>query len=77
MGLSPAAMYVHFPSKELVLFEIIRAAHVRVLELHPGARAAPAADASEHLRELVSRYTAWHARHHVAARVSPVRAGRR
>src|SRR5512142_2626056 len=31
MGLSPAALSVHFPSKELVLFEIIRAGHERVL----------------------------------------------
>ena len=33
IGLSPAALYVYFPSKELVLFEIIRAGHQRALEL--------------------------------------------
>ena len=32
VGLSPAALYVHFPSKELVLFEIIRAGHERALD---------------------------------------------
>lgn len=32
MGLSPAALYVHFPSKELVLYEIIRVGHERALE---------------------------------------------
>src|ERR1700733_8187494 len=32
VGLSPAALYVHFPSKELVLFEIMRAGHERALE---------------------------------------------
>lgn len=31
VGLSPAALYVHFPSKELVLFEIVRTGHERVL----------------------------------------------
>jgi AcrR family transcriptional regulator len=31
VGLSPAALYVHFPSKELVLFEIIRTGHERAL----------------------------------------------
>ena len=37
IGLSPAALYVYFPSKELVLFEIIRAAHERRAGPHPGA----------------------------------------
>ena len=36
-GLSPAALYVYFPSKELVLFEIIRAAHVARARAHPRA----------------------------------------
>jgi len=69
VGLSPAALYAHFPSKELVLYEIVRSghegafAHIR----HPSVTDAP--DATEGLRALVSRYTAWHARHHVAARV--------
>lgn len=67
--LSPAAMYVHFPSKELVLFEIIRAGHVRALA-HVQDPSIEAADsAADKLRTIVSRYTSWHARHHVAARV--------
>jgi AcrR family transcriptional regulator len=70
MGLSPAAMYVHFPSKEVVLFEIIRAAHVAVLEEIRRPPDEPDGDAADGLRELVFRYTAWHATHHVAARVS-------
>ena len=32
VGLSPGALYVHFPSKEHLLFEIIRTGHVRSLE---------------------------------------------
>jgi AcrR family transcriptional regulator len=69
MGLSPAALYVHFPSKELVLFEIIRAGHERALACvqEPSIHAKPTS--AERLQAMVSRYTAWHAHHHVAARV--------
>ncbi len=69
LGLSPAALYVHFPAKELVLFEIMRAGHERALahiqDPPAGAPATPAA----RLAAIVARYTAWHARHHVTARV--------
>jgi AcrR family transcriptional regulator len=68
VGLSPAALYVHFPSKELVLFEIMRAAHERALTCVKDA-STEVGDAAERLAAIVSRYTAWHARHHVAARV--------
>jgi AcrR family transcriptional regulator len=69
VGLSPAALYAHFPSKELVLYEIVRSGHERAYDhiRHPSITEAP--DAAAGLRALVSRYTAWHARHHVAARV--------
>lgn len=69
VGLSPAALYVHFPSKELVLYEIIRSGHERALAYvrHPAVTETPGA--ADRLRTLVFRYTAWHARHHVAARV--------
>jgi len=69
-GLSPAAMYVHFPSKELVLFEIVRSAHERALACVQDPAIERAPTAAEGLRLLVSGYTAWHARHHVAARVA-------
>jgi AcrR family transcriptional regulator len=66
VGLSPAALYVHFPSKELVLFEIIRTGHVRALAaLHGTERG----DAMATLRQIVTRFVAWHARHHVTGRV--------
>jgi AcrR family transcriptional regulator len=68
--LSPAAMYVHFPSKELVLFEIIRSGHEQALLHIQDPAIETAGTAAEGLRLLVSRYTAWHARHHVAARVA-------
>ncbi|GAA1029998.1 TetR/AcrR family transcriptional regulator [Virgisporangium ochraceum] len=69
VGLSPAAMYVHFPSKELVLFEIMLAGHRRALACVSDPAVPETADAADRLRAIVSRYTAWHARHHVAARV--------
>ncbi|MFI5612097.1 TetR/AcrR family transcriptional regulator [Amycolatopsis sp. NPDC051903] len=66
-GLSSAALYVHFASKEHVLFEIVRAAHKSVLAVvsEPPATGDPAA----HLKSLVARFVAWHARYHVAGRV--------
>jgi AcrR family transcriptional regulator len=69
MGLSPAALYVHFPSKELVLFEIIRAGHERVLTYVQDPSVLAAEGSADRLGAIISRYTAWHARHHVAARV--------
>jgi AcrR family transcriptional regulator len=69
MALSPAALYVHFPSKELVLFEIIRTGHERVLAYIQEPSIPVAATPSERLRTIIWRYTAWHARHHVIARV--------
>lgn len=69
VGLSPAALYVHFPSKELVLFEIMRAGHERALTCVRDPSIDAAADAADRLAVIIARYTAWHARHHVAARV--------
>ena len=70
VGLSPAALYVYFASKEAALFEIIRSAHEQILVVVETLAAQDAVDPVERLRLLVSRYTAWHARHHVAARVA-------
>jgi AcrR family transcriptional regulator len=69
VGLSPAALYVHFESKELVLFEIMRAGHRQALDYVQDPAVLMADDSSERLRAIISRYTAWHGRHHVAARV--------
>jgi AcrR family transcriptional regulator len=68
-GLSPAALYVHFPSKEAVLFEIIRAGHERVLTYVKDPSTLSGRSSADQLCTVISRYTAWHARHHVAARV--------
>jgi AcrR family transcriptional regulator len=69
VGLSPAALYVHFPSKELVLFEIIKAGHEHALSYIQGPEVDAAGNAADRLALIVLRYTAWHARHHVVARV--------
>ncbi len=67
-GMSPAALYVHFPAKSAVLFAISRSGHERTLAMvettiaeHPGP-----VDA---MRTLVERFVAWHAQRHVVARV--------
>lgn len=67
VGLSPGALYVHFSSKEHLLYEIIRTGHTSSLDTLKGAEGD---DAARRLRELVTRFVAWHARHHVAGRVS-------
>ncbi|MCP2181082.1 TetR/AcrR family transcriptional regulator [Prauserella alba] len=73
VGLSPGALYVHFSSKEQLLFEIIRTGHVRSLDTVRGA--GTGADAAAHLRALVRRFVVWHAEHHVVGRVSQYELG--
>ncbi|MFG2247359.1 TetR/AcrR family transcriptional regulator [Spirillospora sp. NPDC048823] len=69
VSLSPAALYVHFPSKELVLFEIIRVGHEQALACVQDPLVPAAANPADRLRAIIAAYTAWHARHHVVARV--------
>ncbi|MFI7062887.1 TetR/AcrR family transcriptional regulator [Kribbella sp. NPDC050124] len=66
-GMSPAALYVHYPSKERLLFEISRYGHQAALDVLRSADtdSTPA----DRLRSLVSAFTAWHAQHHTIARV--------
>ena len=66
-GMSPAALYVHYPSKERLLFEISLYGHGAALEI---LTAADSGDSpAERLRAMVSAFTAWHAEHHTIARV--------
>lgn len=69
VGLSPAALYVHFSSKEQVLFEITWRGHESALAAIEDPAVAALPDPTQRLRAIVSRFVAWHARHHVAARV--------
>ena len=67
-GLSPAGLYVHYPSKAALLLVLSRAGHeaaARVLD------AALDADLPrvERLSAAIGAFAAWHARHHRIARV--------
>ncbi|HEU4948822.1 MAG TPA: TetR/AcrR family transcriptional regulator [Kribbella sp.] len=65
-GMSPAALYVHYPSKERLLFEISLYGHRAALEVLASAAGGTPA---ERLRAMVVAFTAWHAEHHTIARV--------
>ena len=67
VGLSPGALYVHFPSKEDVLFEIMRTGHASALDAMTSER--DDGDPAGYVRRLVAAHVAWHARHHTVARV--------
>ncbi|TWD82700.1 TetR family transcriptional regulator [Kribbella amoyensis] len=66
-GMSPAALYVHYPSKERLLFEISLYGHRAALDVlrAAGTDGSP----EERLRGMVAAFTAWHAEHHTIARV--------
>jgi AcrR family transcriptional regulator len=69
VDLSPGALYVHFSSKEDVLFAVVRVGHERALaalgDREPDRDANPAAQVAD----LVRRFVAWHAHHHTVARI--------
>ena len=55
VGIQPASMYAHYPSKEHLLAELMRLGHQHLLDELDGARAAlaPDATAADHLAALV------------------------
>ncbi|TCO57097.1 TetR/AcrR family transcriptional regulator [Actinocrispum wychmicini] len=67
-GMSPAALYVHFPSKAALLFEISRTGHEQALA-EIVAVTAGAGDPVTKMRALVENFVAWHARERTVARV--------
>ena len=67
-GMSPAALYVHYKSKEDLLYLISRTGHERTLALVRDA-AAGSTDDVERLLAVVRSFTAHHARGHISARV--------
>ncbi|MEU6643048.1 TetR/AcrR family transcriptional regulator [Saccharomonospora sp. NPDC046836] len=67
-GMSPAALYVHFPSKAALLFAISRSGHQQALALVEQA-AASAESPPAAMRAIVEQFVAWHARRHLVARV--------
>ena len=67
-GLSPAGVYVHFGSKEELLFELSRSGHESALRLLRAAIADGATPASQ-LEAVMARFSEWHAEQYQLARV--------
>ncbi|AIJ24121.1 MULTISPECIES: TetR/AcrR family transcriptional regulator [Amycolatopsis] len=67
-GMSPAALYVHFPSKAALLFAISKSGHQQTLDLVEDV-AKRADEPRERMRRIVADFVAWHARRHTVARV--------
>ncbi|MFC7219348.1 TetR/AcrR family transcriptional regulator [Streptomyces polyrhachis] len=67
-GMSPAALYIHFRTKEELLFRISKVGHERARRIvaeAAGAQASP----RERLGRAVRDFARWHAEHHTTARV--------
>ncbi|MFG2694303.1 TetR/AcrR family transcriptional regulator [Kitasatospora sp. NPDC048407] len=67
-GMSPAALYIHYPSKAALLAEISRAGHQATLNLVEDAEAS-ATDPVAQMRTLAESFTTWHARGHTVGRI--------
>ncbi|GLY33107.1 TetR/AcrR family transcriptional regulator [Kineosporia sp. NBRC 101731] len=68
VGLSPAALYVHFPSKQALLAEISVVGHEAALDLVERS-AASGTGSVNRLRAVIRDFTAWHAERYRVARV--------
>lgn len=67
-GMSPAALYIHYKTKEELLYRISGIGHEKALRIM-GAAAEAGGSASERLRDAVRTFARWHAEHHTTARV--------
>ena len=67
-GLSPAGVYVHFASKEELLYQLSREGHVAARDMLRAA-ADGAASPTEALRAIMGRFATWHAEHFRVARI--------
>ncbi|MFF4232192.1 TetR/AcrR family transcriptional regulator [Streptomyces sp. NPDC001820] len=67
-GMSPAALYIHYKTKEELLHRISRIGHEKALEVLSGA-AGIEGTPSERLAAAVSSFVRWHAGRHNTARV--------
>ncbi len=67
-GLSPAGVYVHFGSKEELLFNLSRSGHESALRLLRQAITAGATP-SDQLESLMARFSEWHVEQYQVARV--------
>jgi AcrR family transcriptional regulator len=67
-GMSPAALYIHYKTKEELLHRISRIGHEKALEILQTA-SAHEATAAERLSDAVRSFVRWHASQHTTARV--------
>ncbi|GGT41497.1 TetR/AcrR family transcriptional regulator [Streptomyces purpureus] len=67
-GMSPAALYIHYKTKEELLHRISRIGHDKALEILQGA-ADSEGTAAERLAAAVRSFVRWHAGRHATARV--------
>ncbi|WP_434447796.1 TetR/AcrR family transcriptional regulator [Lentzea sp. E54] len=65
-GMSPAAVYIHYRSKEELLFNISLIGHETSLTL---LSSIDGVDATERLKNAVAAFAGWHAEFHTTARV--------
>ena len=68
-GLSPAAMYIHYPSKEALLFQLSRLGHKSVLKAVRESAEAQR-DPGDRVRLVVRALTVWHCSHISLGRVA-------
>ncbi|MEV0122802.1 TetR/AcrR family transcriptional regulator [Streptomyces sp. NPDC050703] len=67
-GMSPAALYIHYKTKEELLHRISRIGHDKALAILRAA-ADGEGTAAERLTAAVRSFVGWHAAHHTTARV--------
>lgn len=67
-GLSPAGVYVHFASKEDLLFQLSRVGHEEARDALAAA-AAEADSPTAALQEVISAFARWHAQQYQVARI--------
>ncbi|MFD7624675.1 TetR/AcrR family transcriptional regulator [Streptomyces sp. NPDC059851] len=67
-GMSPAALYIHYKTKEELLHRISRIGHDKALDILQTAAAGPGSSA-DRLGTAVRTFVLWHAAHHTTARV--------
>ncbi|MCX4401795.1 TetR/AcrR family transcriptional regulator [Streptomyces sp. NPDC059837] len=67
-GMSPAALYIHYKTKEELLHRISRIGHDKALDIVRGA-AQGGGSAAERLTDAVRSFVRWHAGQHTTARV--------
>jgi AcrR family transcriptional regulator len=65
-GMSPAAVYIHYRSKEELLFNISLVGHETSLAL---LSAIGGSDATDRMKNAVAAFAGWHAEYHTTARV--------